>query len=208
VNRSYRTPKGTDLPLLSLKGKEYLEVKYRLVWFREEHPDWAIETNLVSATKSEACAKATIKDEQGRVVATSHKCETLEGFPDFVEKSETGAIGRALALCGYGTQFCADELDEGARIVDSPVSRPMTVVEQIRESDTAPVKQTSSRDPGDYKITFGTKFKGVRIRDLRPEELKNYIDWLDGNSAKSGKPLSGDARSLKENAEKYLAVKS
>lgn len=122
--RSYKTSQGTELPLLNLRGKEYLEVKYRLVWFREDHPDWAIETELISVTDVSAYAKATIRDEKGRIIATSHKFESIQGFPDFIEKAETGAIGRALALIGYGTQFCADELDEGKRIVDAPASVP------------------------------------------------------------------------------------
>ena len=47
--------------------------------------------------------------------------ETARGFPDYVEKAETGAIGRALGVLGYGTQF-APEFDEGTeRIVDSPM---------------------------------------------------------------------------------------
>ncbi|MBX2986849.1 MAG: hypothetical protein KF802_03035 [Bdellovibrionaceae bacterium] len=121
TTRSYRTAKGTELPLLNLRGKEYLEVKYRLVWFREDHPDWSIETELISVTDVSAYARATIRDEAGRIIATSHKFESIQGFPDFIEKAETGAIGRALALIGYGTQFCADELDEGSRIVDAPV---------------------------------------------------------------------------------------
>ena len=119
--RNYKTNKGTELPLLNLRGKEYLEVKYRLVWFREDHPDWSIETELANVTDTSAYAKAIIRDESGRIIATSHKFESVQGFPDFIEKAETGAIGRALALIGYGTQFCADELDEGKRIVDAPV---------------------------------------------------------------------------------------
>jgi hypothetical protein len=120
--RSYKTSKGTELPLLNLRGKEYLEVKYRLVWFREDHPDWSIETELISVTDVSAYARATIRDEKSRIIATSHKFESIQGFPDFIEKAETGAIGRALALIGYGTQFCADELDEGKRIVDAPAN--------------------------------------------------------------------------------------
>lgn len=46
VARNYRTSKGTELPLLNLRGKQYFEVKFRLVWFREDHPDWSIETEL------------------------------------------------------------------------------------------------------------------------------------------------------------------
>jgi len=46
--------------------------------------------------------KATINDMRGSVIATSRKNETEIGFPDYIEKGETGAIGRALAMCGYG----------------------------------------------------------------------------------------------------------
>jgi ribosomal protein S27AE len=38
-----------------------------------------------------------------------------------MEKAETGSVGRALSLCGYGTQF-ASELEEGQRIVDAPIN--------------------------------------------------------------------------------------
>ena len=100
MSKSHKTTKGTELPLLNLRGRDYLEVKYRLVWFREEHPGWSIETEFLSTTETSACAKATVRDEQGRIIATSHKFETERGFPDFLEKAETGAIGRALALIG------------------------------------------------------------------------------------------------------------
>lgn len=127
--KTFKTPKGTEIYLINLKGKEYLEVKYRLVWFREEHPDWSIETEFVERGDTRAVAKATIKDATGRILVTSHKIEDKAHFPDFAEKAETGSIGRALALLGYGTQFAADELDEGSRIVDSPaqpVRKPVT----------------------------------------------------------------------------------
>jgi len=53
---------------------------------------------------------------------TGHGSETRAHFPDFIEKSETKAIGRALAALGYGTQHAAD-LDEGMRVADAPVTR-------------------------------------------------------------------------------------
>ena len=66
--------------------------------------------------------KAIIKDSTGRVIATARKKETEIGFPDYIEKAETGAVGRALAMCGYGT-LQAPEFDEGERLADAPVSR-------------------------------------------------------------------------------------
>jgi hypothetical protein len=102
-------------------GREYLPVAQRLVWFRDEHPDWGILTEPVAIDieKGYAIFKATVANADGKAIGTGTKMETARGFPDFAEKAETGAIGRALAVCGYGTQF-APELEEGERIVDSP----------------------------------------------------------------------------------------
>lgn len=117
---SVKTKGGSELPLINLKGKDYLQVAYRLVWFREEHPDFRIETEFPQLNDSLAIAKATIRDAQGNAIATAHKREDKGHFADYMEKAETGAIGRALALIGYGTQF-TDDLDEGERIVDAPL---------------------------------------------------------------------------------------
>ena len=65
--------------------------------------------------------RATVKDGKGGI-ATGTKSEKAASFPDYIEKAETGAIGRALAALGYGTQFAPD-LDEQHRIVDAPVDR-------------------------------------------------------------------------------------
>lgn len=141
------TQKGTELPLLNLKGKDYLQVAHRIVWFREENPHGIIKTTLVehNVEKQHALFKAEIfvqivnESGQGgelRLVSDAHKMETAKGFPDYIEKAETGAIGRALALAGFGTQF-EPELDEGVRLADSPVDIPTKVV--INNKDlTAP----------------------------------------------------------------------
>ena len=105
-------------------GRYYLPVSARLVWFRDEHPDWRVETEPLELDVERGIAifRARVMDEQGNVLATGTKMETREGFADFIEKAETGAIGRALAVAGFGTQF-APELSEGGVVhpVDSPV---------------------------------------------------------------------------------------
>lgn len=109
--------------LTNLKGKDYLEVKWRLVWFRDEHPHGVITTEMihVDIEKGVAIFKACIDDAEGGH-AEGHGSESKQDFGDYIEKAETKAIGRALAALSYGTQF-APELEEGARIVDSPVAR-------------------------------------------------------------------------------------
>lgn len=129
VRKSFKTEKGTELPLLNLKNKEYLQVAHRLVWFREMHPTGILKTTMVEhqVGKDEVeyavfRTEVYIKTEQGQMcVATGHKRESRKDFPDFVEKAETGSIGRALALAGFGTQFTGDDLDEKERLADAPV---------------------------------------------------------------------------------------
>jgi hypothetical protein len=207
--RSYKTTKGTELPLLNLRGKEYLEVKYRLVWFREDHPDWSIETELVSVTDVSAYAKATVRDDKGRVIATSHKYESIQGFPDFIEKAETGAIGRALALIGYGTQFCADELDEGKRIVDAPATparvqrvksekEPEPEVEEQSATANTVASAPGTTEPGEYMIGFGRKYKGKKLKEIPKGELESYIQWLESSADKQGAPVSRQVQFLKQ----------
>lgn len=110
--------------LINLKGKDYLEVKYRIAWMRDEHKDWSVTTEITHLGDGHAICKAVIRNEMNVILATAHKREDHKHFPDYMEKAETGAIGRALAICGYGTQFTGGELDEGERIVDAPVAKP------------------------------------------------------------------------------------
>ena len=99
---------------------DYLPVAARIAWFRKDHADWTIITREIKSAPKAVVMKAVIKDATGRVIATARKKETEEGFSDYIEKAETGAVGRALALCGYGT-LAAPELDEEERLADAPV---------------------------------------------------------------------------------------
>ena len=105
---------------------DYLPVAARIAWFRREHPLWSIITEVEQLADKAVVMKAIIKDMQGSVIATARKKETEVGFPDYIEKAETGAIGRALAMCGYGT-LQAPEFDEQERLADAPVEKTKTV---------------------------------------------------------------------------------
>jgi hypothetical protein len=93
--------------LSDLHGKDYLEVKWRLLWLRTEHPDAIIETELAKFGGGLALFRARVT-VPGEGVATGWGSETASDFEDYIEKAETKALGRALAALGYGTQFCED----------------------------------------------------------------------------------------------------
>lgn len=110
--------------LMKIKGKDYLETKYRVEWFRSEHPRGCISTDVLNVDP--VLVKATIYDGDGAILATGHG--TGNSKPNDVwqgreiEKAETAAIGRALASAGYGTQF-TDDFDDADHLADSPVER-------------------------------------------------------------------------------------
>ena len=101
---------------------DYLPVAARIAWFRKDHPYWSIITKVEKWGDKAIVMKAIIKDMSSQIIATARKKETEIGFPDYIEKAETGAIGRALAMCGYGT-LQAPEFDEQERLADAPVEK-------------------------------------------------------------------------------------
>jgi hypothetical protein len=108
--------------LTRVNGSDYLEVKWRLVWLRDRHPDATVETELMSHEDNTAVFRAQISIAGGGS-STGWGSETAGDFRDYLEKAETKAIGRALAALGFGTQFCPD-FEFGAtigRVVDAPV---------------------------------------------------------------------------------------
>lgn len=106
-------PESMNQYLIKVQGgKLYLPAAYRIAWFREECPHCGIDTALIEGGQAAGFAtfRCCITDPVGRVVATGHKTETRQDFPaGWVEKAETGSIGRALSFAGFGTQFVADD---------------------------------------------------------------------------------------------------
>lgn len=193
---SFKTPKGTELPLLNLKGKEYLEVKWRLVWLREEHPDWSILTELIGNAPDHTIARAQVSTREGHILATAHKREDQKHFPDHMEKAETGAIGRALALCGYGSQF-SPEIEEGDRIVDAPADARRTPPQRMDERNPPPgvpsqpasrptprAENTNYRAPEtledalNFIMPFG-KTKGAVLGGMAIDDVASALAWAE-----------------------------
>ena len=124
--------------LSKVGGSDYLEVKWRLVWLRETHPEAAIETDLISHDGSFALFRAKVSIPGGGS-ATGWGSEGVDDFRDYIEKAETKAIGRALAALGFGTQFCPD-FDFGAaagRVVDAPIDFASSRGRRIADSAPA-----------------------------------------------------------------------
>lgn len=132
--KEFTTKSGLTLPLLNLKGKEYLLAQHRILWFVTENTRFSMKSEFITLTDDRAVAKVTLNilDDSGNTIRTVEgiKSEDKKDFADFAEKANTGAFSRALSYIGYGTQFSGDELNEIVnekgvevhRLADAPVA--------------------------------------------------------------------------------------
>lgn len=169
-------------------GGDYLEVKWRLVWFRTEHPDGQIETELVSHEGDMAVFRARVTIPGGGS-ATGWGSEAADDFRDYLEKAETKALGRALAALGYGTQFCPD-FEFGAdasRIVDSPINLERTRERRQQRGEAA---TPSPATPRQIKFLHAiAREVGLSEEELEAEAMEAFGSGVDGLSRRDASAL-------------------
>lgn len=160
-------------------GKYYLPAAYRIVWFRDELGDeWGIETALIEGGQEAgfATVQAIIRNPEGRIIASDLKTETRQDFPaGWVEKAATGAIARALALIGFGTQF-APELDDAPdasgkfRPADSPQGGGGNSNKQERPYTPPKAEQPTQADGRPQGAQYQRKQGGTAVA-VSPNEV-------------------------------------
>ncbi len=186
-------------------GAMYLPARRRVQWMRGEvveHPDWTIDTREIKViegvlvnnnkvTGGYARIEANIYDETGRLIATGRKTEYSERFTDFVEKAETGAVARAMALAGYGTEAALD-LDEGLegdRIADAPVQtggRPINITQSAIPGIQAGGRSENITDAQIAEISRYARVLslGLGVAEFITSVTGTEIDFPSGSDAK------------------------
>ncbi len=173
--------------LTKVGGADYLEVKWRLVWLRETHPDASIETEMVSHDGALAVFRATVTVPGGGS-ATGWGSEGPDDFRDYIEKAETKAIGRALAALGFGTQFCPDfDFGAGAKrpqVVDAPIDfnatrgRRLAPVTHIDEHERPAPAAQLNQPATQRQIRFVQAI--AREAGLSPSDIDDEVKNLFG----------------------------
>lgn len=138
-----------NLHIISIKGKKYLPVAPRIMWFRDMYPTGQIMTALVHIDDTRVMYRAEIVVD-GILLATAHGSALLNAKSVYAgrepEKAETSAIGRALAIFGFGTMHAGDDLDDTEHLADSPL-----------EPKSAPAPKPTQKTEAQWKLELLTR---------------------------------------------------
>jgi hypothetical protein len=103
---------------VNIKGKEYITVNERLIFFRSQpqYKGWRISEEVVSLDDKEGLFKVTIINPEGFEMAVAHAQEYRDSSyinkTSFVENGFTSALGRALGYLGIGIDTAIASADE------------------------------------------------------------------------------------------------
>jgi len=103
---------------VNIKGKEYITVNERLIYFRSKptYKGWKIIEELVSLDEKEGVFKVTIFNSENHQVVNAHAQEYRDSSyinkTSFVENGFTSALGRALGYLGIGIDTAIASADE------------------------------------------------------------------------------------------------
>ena len=173
-----------------INGGYYLEVPYRMVWFREENHTGTISTEIVSVNNNTVVVKATVSNSENKVLGTGLAMKMAGSDPisaQFVECAETAARGRALAAAGYGTldaiiklginpSEAAQVADDGfvPEVVEAPIPAPVSA--PANPAFTAENKVIDNSAFDKYRETAEKAGGLIQLEsEISLEEARKYI---------------------------------
>lgn len=185
--------KATEtIKITNIKGKEYAEVNQRIKAFRMVHPNGAITTDIVSLENGIVLMKASITDDDGKLIATGYAQEkesaSLVNKTSYIENCETSAVGRALGMCGFGID---------------------TRVASAEEVQNAMANQTAKKEISKVVLakaqTLNIKLEALAlylkkdVKDLTEDELSNAIKTKEESLKKKAEKQKAESEGVAKN---------
>lgn len=168
---------------VNIHGKEYETVASRVQRFRSDDEDgMGIVTEIVEIDEIRVVMKASIVDQNDRVIGTGHaeeiRTSSTINKSSALENCETSAIGRALASIGYaGTEYAS--ADEVAQAVSQQSYTPKTASEkQVKFAESLLEKTDQNEARAWFKANFGNK----KLSALTSKECSEFIEYLKGDA--------------------------
>jgi len=181
---------------MKFKGKEYTEVKDRLIAFAEEFPQATIETELLQVNQlidsptGEACNDDVVKaivrpnpTQEPEWFYVGHAAERDNtGFVNktsALENGETSAVGRALAFAGFGGDFAIASKEEVENAKAKQASYKPTI-KSLEEMDKAArtAREAKSLPEEDYLRYTQKRQAGFFDTKLKVSQSTEYFESL------------------------------
>lgn len=109
------------LKTIDVKGKNYVQVNERVKALRMICPNASISTEIISMADGIVTMKATVSDEDGKVLGTGFAQEketsSYINKTSYIENCETSAVGRALGFAGIGIDGSMASAEEVANAI-------------------------------------------------------------------------------------------
>lgn len=160
---------------VNIKGKEYITVNERLIYFRSQpqFKGWRISEELVSLDDKEGLFKVTIINPDGFEMAVAHAQEYRDSSyinkTSFVENGFTSALGRALGYLGIGINTAIASADEVQTAVKNQPEKQEDNRPWLSEDNKNAVLKSTKQEAeriirqyrmkNDYRTEINNKFK-------------------------------------------------
>lgn len=160
---------NSEIKPTDIKGKNYALVSDRIKAFRKVCPNGCITTKIISLQNGNVLMQATVTDEDGKMLGTGYAQEKEGGSfinkTSFIENAETSAIGRALGICGFGTNL--DSLASAEEVANAQRNQ-----QQYQQSKMDPKSRNSK---GNGKVQPAVKKMPEKLTTKAVNELMDIL---------------------------------
>ncbi len=156
-----------------IKGKNYAEVNQRIKAFRMVYPDGSITTQMLSNNCGVCVFKASVYDNE-TLLGTGHAYEKEDSSyinkTSYIENCETSAVGRALAMCGFGIDVAIRSAEEEENA-------------QLQQTEIKPINATKVKALNKMLATEGIKLETIytlyKVNSLEEITEKQHLNIIN-----------------------------
>lgn len=172
IQKANDTIKTTDI-----KGKDYAEVNQRIKAFKMIYPEGPIITEMISNENGICIFKATVMNEEGKILATGTAYEkegsSFINKTSYIENCETSAVGRALGMAGFGidTSIRSAEEMQNAELQQE-------LIKPVTEKNVTVLQELIKSLASEARAFYDNILETYSIKDLAELNSKQYAEIL------------------------------